>query len=80
MLILSQKAFGKKNTRIRGKVYAGSEMAQPRELGEKIRVDGGIIQGKIKKHGRQEQRWKNTRRYLDTCWTWTEMLKKVFLV
>lgn len=52
---LKSKAFGKKNTQIRGKVCAGSEMAQPRELGEKIRVDGGTIQKKIKKHGRQEQ-------------------------
>lgn len=26
------KAFGKKDTQIRGKVYAGSEMAQPRGL------------------------------------------------
>lgn len=44
------KALGKKNTQIRGKVYTGSKMAQPRELREKIRVDGGTIQRKIKKH------------------------------
>lgn len=48
------KAFGKKETQIRGKVYAGPEMAQPRELRGKIRMDGGTIQRKIKKHGKQE--------------------------
>lgn len=66
------KALGKKNTQIRGKVYTGSKMAQPRELREKIRVDGGTIQRKIKKHGRQEQRYKNTRRY----WTHVELKVK----
>lgn len=58
-----------KRTQIRGKVYAGSEMAQPRELGEKIRMDGRTIQEKIKKHHRQELRQENTAMY----WTRVEL-------
>lgn len=54
------KAFGEKDTQIRDKVYAGPEMAQPRELRGKIRMDGGTIQRKIMKHGKQELMQKNT--------------------